>query len=87
MCLSSHKRRIYIGVYLALVALAMIELGITYLGLPKFPLMSLLLSVAFAKASLVVLYYMNLKSDSRLYAVILLVAVTIGAAHILALLL
>jgi caa(3)-type oxidase subunit IV len=84
--LPSHKQPNYVGIYLVLAGLTVIELGIAFLAFSKSLQIPLLLSLAFAKASLLVLYYMHLKFDSRLYTAFFLMALAFGAVRILSLL-
>ena len=65
----SHPRYLY--VFLALAILTLIELGVMYL--PEYLHPVLLLTLSFIKATLVVLYFMHLKTDSRWFAFIFLV--------------
>ncbi len=58
----------YLGVFLALTILTAFEVAVTYVhGLPKPPF---LLTMAFIKIMLVVLYFMHLKSDNPWYRVV-----------------
>lgn len=64
----SHPAPRYWLVLIGLVVLTAIEVGVSYLtGGIK---IGLLLALALAKALLVVLYFMHLKFDSRLYTVL-----------------
>jgi cytochrome c oxidase subunit 4 len=65
----SHPR--YLFVFLALAILTLMELGVMYLPEHLHPV--LLLTLSFIKASLVVLYFMHLRTDSRWFALIFLV--------------
>ena len=66
-----HSHPKYLLVFLALAVLTMMELGVYYL--PSYLHPVLLLSLSFIKATLVVLYFMHLKTDSRWFAFIFLV--------------
>jgi len=62
--------KVYIGVFLGLLVLTGVTVGVSYLDLGPFDLLVAMI-VAVAKASLVILYFMNLKHDhDRLNAVI-----------------
>ena len=65
-----HKRRPYLWVFLWLGILTAIEVGITYTGLPKLVQIILLVGLAAAKAALVALFYMHLRYDFRILALI-----------------
>lgn len=55
--------RAYIGVFGALLLLTLVTVGVSYLRLPAVPTIALGLTIAAAKASLVVLFFMHLKSE------------------------
>ena len=63
----------YFTVFLALAALTVTELMVTYLPFVKIPL---LLALAFTKAWLVVQFYMHLRYDNRLFSYVLALPVT-----------
>ena len=62
------RRPNYLLVFAALAVMTAIEVGITYI--PGVPLAPLLLSMSFLKAMLVVLYFMNLRFESKWFALI-----------------
>ena len=53
----------YLAVFSALLALTLVTVGLSYLQLPSGPTIALGLAIASAKASLVVLFFMHLKSE------------------------
>jgi cytochrome c oxidase subunit 4 len=53
----------YIAVFAALLALTVVTVGISYLRLPSAPTVALGLTIAAAKAALVILFFMHLKSE------------------------
>jgi len=68
--------RVYITVFVALMALTVITVAISYLHLPTAMAISVALLVATIKGSLVACYFMHLISEKKLiYAVLLLTAV------------
>lgn len=67
---TEHKKRPYLWVFLWLGVLTAIEVGITYTGLPKQAQIILLVVLAAAKAALVALFYMHLRYDFRILALI-----------------
>ncbi|OGO48518.1 MAG: hypothetical protein A2Z30_04595 [Chloroflexi bacterium RBG_16_64_43] len=71
----------YAWVFAALVALTGLEVGASYLA-PQVRL-PLLLIFAGAKALLVVLYFMHLRFDSRIYAGLLLIGLLLVSPLIL----
>ena len=68
--------RVYITVFVALMALTIITVGVSYLHLPVRMAVTVALLVATIKGSLVACYFMHLISEKKLiYAVLLLTAV------------
>ena len=70
----------YIGVFVALVVLTTIEVIVTYLPVPRLPV---LIPLSITKAVLVVLFYMHLKYDRRLFSGLFLIGVFGALAVIL----
>ena len=68
--IEKHEKRPYLWVFLWLGVLTAIEVGITYTGLPKLFQIILLAGFAVAKAALVALFYMHLRYDFRILALI-----------------
>jgi cytochrome c oxidase subunit 4 len=71
----------YLGVFLALVFLTALEVAITYLPLPKIPI---LIPLALLKAGLVALFYMHLKFDRRIFSILFAMGLLIGIGMLLA---
>jgi len=68
--------KVYITVFVALMALTIITVAISYLHLPLAIAVSVALLVATVKGSLVACYFMHLISEKKLiYAVLILTAV------------
>ena len=68
--------RVYITVFVALMALTIITVGVSYLHLPLPIAVTVALVVALIKGSLVACYFMHLISEKKLiYAVLALTAV------------
>src|SRR3954468_22943207 len=68
--------RVYITVFVALMALTIITVGVSYLHLPVPMAVTVALLVATIKGSLVACYFMHLISEKKLiYAVLALTAV------------
>jgi cytochrome c oxidase subunit 4 len=79
---SLQKHPNYLGVFWVLAALTAVEVAVTYLPLPRIPV---LLPLALAKASLVAMYYMHLKFDQPIYRYIFLFGILMGVILILSL--
>lgn len=60
-----HKHPNYIGVWVGLAVLTMVELGVAFLGWPKRVIILLLVGLALWKALLVALYYMHLRFEGN----------------------
>lgn len=65
----------YLGVFIALAVLTLLELGVTYMDLPRIPL---LVPLAIIKASLVALFYMHLRYDRKIFSVLFIFGVIMG---------
>jgi cytochrome c oxidase subunit 4 len=67
------ETRVYILVFVALAALTVVTVGVSYLHLSKVPAIALALAIAIVKGSLVACYFMHLISERRVvYAVLIL---------------
>ncbi|HEX7593564.1 MAG TPA: cytochrome C oxidase subunit IV family protein [Anaerolineae bacterium] len=78
---TQHTKPNYIGVFIALVALTTIEVIVTYLPVPRLPI---LIPLSVTKAVLVVMFYMHLKYDRRLFSGLFLIGVFGALAVIIA---
>src|SRR5688500_20101123 len=68
--------RVYITVFVALMALTIVTVGVSYLDLPPAMAIALALFVATIKGSLVACYFMHLISEKKLiYAVLVITLV------------
>jgi cytochrome c oxidase subunit IV len=72
----------YLGVFWVLAILTVAEIGVTYLPLPRVPI---LVPLALVKASLVALFYMHLKFDRRVFSAIFAAGLLMGIGLILSL--
>ena len=79
---SRRMQRIYIGVFGALAALTVLEIAVTYLPVPRIPV---LVPLALIKAGLVALFYMHLKYDRRVFGLIFGAGLLMGIGLILSL--
>ena len=61
----AHPHPSYIGIWVALALLTLVELGIAFLPWNKVTLIVILIALAFWKAILVALYYMHLRFENR----------------------
>jgi len=77
------SRRTYVLVFVALAVLTVIEVGVTYLPVPRAPV---LVPLALVKAGLVALFYMHLRYDRRVFAFVFLAGLLMGIGLILSLL-
>jgi len=72
----------YVGVFGVLAVLTAIELGVTYLPVPK---ILILIPLAILKAALVALFYMHLKIDRRVFSVLFGMGLIMGIGLIISL--
>ncbi len=62
----AHSRKEYLFIFVALAVLTAIEVGVVYTpGIGKGPMILALIGLAVTKASLVALFYMHLKHETR----------------------
>ena len=73
MASTTHSHPNYMGIFWVLLVLTIVEVALTFLGLPKFLLGSLLVILAVWKAALVAMYFMHLKFERRTLAMIAIV--------------
>jgi cytochrome c oxidase subunit 4 len=72
--------RIYITVFVALMALTIITVAVSYLDLPPAMAIAVALFVAIVKGSLVACYFMHLISEKKLiYAVLVITVIKFAA--------
>ncbi len=63
----THSRKEYIVVFVALALLTAVEVAVVYMpGIGKGPMILALVGLALTKASLVGLFYMHLKHETRI---------------------
>jgi cytochrome c oxidase subunit 4 len=67
--------RVYITVFVALMALTLITVAVSYLDLPPAMAITVALFVATVKGSLVACYFMHLISEKRLIYAVLVITV------------
>lgn len=61
----AHEEPNYMGVFWWLLALTIAEIAVIYAPMSKFAIALLLIGMALTKATLVALYYMHLKFETR----------------------
>ena len=71
--------RVYITVFVALMALTIITVAVSYLHLPAAMAISVALLVAIVKGSLVACYFMHLISEKKLILAVLVLTVVFFA--------
>jgi cytochrome c oxidase subunit IV len=79
---SRRMQRTYLGVFVALAVLTVFEIAVTYLPVPRIPV---LVPLALIKAGLVALFYMHLKYDRRVFGLIFGAGLLMGIGLILSL--
>lgn len=90
--LHAHTERQHpgVGTYLAVAAvltiITLVEVGVFYMPVFKPVLAPVLISLSAAKFSLVVMFYMHLKSDHRLFTMVFTVPLLIAVSVCVALL-
>jgi caa(3)-type oxidase subunit IV len=73
MASTTHTHPNYMGIFWVLLVLTVIEVALTFVGLPKLLLGSLLVILAVWKAALVAMDFMHLKFERRTLAMIAVV--------------
>jgi caa(3)-type oxidase subunit IV len=72
MASTAHSHPNYLRIFWILLVLTIIEVGITYLGLPKMLLAALLVTLAVWKAALVAMHFMHLKFEKKTLTIVAL---------------
>ena len=73
MASTAHSHHNYIKIFIILSVLTAIEIGVTFLGLPRALLVSLLVGLAVWKAALVALHFMHLKIEKTTLTLVAIV--------------
>lgn len=68
----AHQEPNYMNIFWALTALTVLEVGVTYVPIPKLMIAGSLVLMACVKAALVALYFMHLRFERRTLGVIAL---------------
>jgi caa(3)-type oxidase subunit IV len=77
---TGHATRRYVAIFAVLAAITLVEIGLTRTSIAPALTTGLFLAFSLAKASLVVMFFMHLRDDSRVYAAILLLPVVLVLA-------
>ena len=72
MSSTTHPHPNYLRIFWILLVLTIVEVGITYLGLPKMLLAALLVTLAVWKAALVAMHFMHLKFEKKTLTIVAL---------------
>ncbi len=67
---AGHAEPNYMGVFLSLFVLTVVEIAVVFMPIGKFVIGSMLVLLAFTKAVLVAAYFMHLKFENRTLALI-----------------
>ncbi|MBI3628950.1 MAG: cytochrome C oxidase subunit IV family protein [Candidatus Rokubacteria bacterium] len=78
-----HKHTNYMAIFWWLAILTVLELAVIFTGLPKLVVGILLCSLALTKASLVAMYFMHLRFETRTLGLVALTPLTIGTLLVL----
>ena len=70
MASTAHPHPNYIKIFIILSVLTAVEIGITFLGLPRTLLVSVLVILAVWKAALVALHFMHLKIEKKTLTIV-----------------
>ena len=73
MASTAHSHHNYIKIFIILSVLTAVEIGVTFLGLPRPLLVALLVSLAVWKAALVALHFMHLKIEKKTLTLVAIV--------------
>lgn len=73
MSSTAHSHHNYIKIFIILSVLTAVEIGVTFLGLPRTLLVTLLVGLAVWKAALVALHFMHLKIEKKTLTIVALI--------------
>ncbi len=80
---AEHSHPNYMAIFWWLAILTVLELAVIFVGLPRLVVGVLLCSLALAKASLVAMYFMHLRFETRTLGLVALTPLTIGTLLVL----
>ena len=70
MSSTAHSHHNYIKIFIILSVLTAVEIGVTFLGLPRALMVTLLVGLAVWKAALVALHFMHLKIEKKTLTIV-----------------
>ncbi|HSQ12149.1 MAG: cytochrome C oxidase subunit IV family protein [Candidatus Binatia bacterium] len=73
MSSTAHSHHNYIKIFIILSVLTAVEIGVTFLGLPRTLLVALLVGLAVWKAALVALHFMHLKIEKKTLTIVAII--------------
>ncbi|MGZ8445086.1 MAG: cytochrome C oxidase subunit IV family protein [Candidatus Binatia bacterium] len=73
MASTAHSHHNYIKIFIILSVLTAVEIGVTFLGLPRTLLVALLVGLAVWKAALVALHFMHLKIEKKTLTIVAII--------------
>jgi caa(3)-type oxidase subunit IV len=73
MSSTAHAHHNYIKIFIILSVLTAVEIGVTFLGLPRSLMVTLLVGLAVWKAALVALHFMHLKIEKKTLTMVALI--------------
>ena len=74
-----EKQPNYLWIFIALAVITAAEVGVTFLPVQR---IYFLIPMAFVKAALVVMYFMHLKFDRKVFTIIFIMGVLMGVSLI-----
>ena len=74
--------RLFVNVWLALLLLTVVTIGVSFLDLQKLTIFTAML-IATVKATLVILYFMHIRFDSKMYTWIIIATLGIYSIFII----
>jgi cytochrome c oxidase subunit IV len=80
--LEKRHRPNYVGVFVVLAVLTLVEIGVTKLPVPRIPI---LVPLALLKAALVAMFYMHLRFDRRVFTSLFAFGLLIGLGLLISL--
>lgn len=83
---ATHKSPNYIGIWVVLFVLTLVEVGVAFIGLSKQLTVLALILLAVWKAALVAMYYMHLKFEPKTLVIIALSPIPLAFILVLAVL-
>ena len=86
MATTEHKHPNYMAIFWYLAILTVVEIAVIYLPMPKFTIGVLLCALALGKATMVAMYFMHLKFETRTLGMVAVTPLVIATLLIFVLL-